>query len=182
MKIEEVLLEIARASILNEFNNSFKIDKESLKKEFPILNEQRATFVTINLNGTLRGCIGSLVAHKSLLEDIISNAYSSAFSDLRFPRLSYDEFQKISIEISVLTPAIRLEYDGIEDLKNKIKPFEHGVILECQNKRATFLPQVWEQIPNFDEFFTHLSKKAGFATSCLELNPSIYTYTALKIK
>ena len=95
MKIEEILLEIARISILNEFNNSFKIDKESLKKKFPILNEKRACFVTITLNGKLRGCIGSLVAHRTLLEEVISNAHNSAFSDLRFPRLTKEEFKKI---------------------------------------------------------------------------------------
>jgi AmmeMemoRadiSam system protein A len=182
MKIEEILLEIARISILNEFNHSFKIDKESLKKKFPLLNEKRACFVTINLDGKLRGCIGSLVAHRTLLEEIISNAHNSAFSDLRFPRLTKEEFKKIDIEISILTPAVKLEYTGIEDLKTKIKPFEHGVILESKNKRATFLPQVWEQIPSFDDFFEQLSKKAGFSKSCLESHPIICTYTATKIK
>ena len=182
MKIEEILLEIARISILNEFNNSFKIDKESLKKKFPILNEKRACFITLLLNGNLRGCTGSLVAHRPLLEDIISNAYCSAFSDLRFPRLTYEEFKKIDIEISILTPAIKLAYKDIEDLRAKIKPFEHGVILEYQNKRATFLPQVWEQIPSFDDFFEQLSKKAGFSKSCLDLHPIICTYTTTKIK
>ena len=182
MKIENILLEIARTSILNEFTHSFKIDKESLKKKFPILNEKRACFVTINLDGKLRGCIGSLVAHRTLLEEIISNAHNSAFSDLRFSRLTYEEFRKIDIEISILTPAVKLEYTGIEDLKTKIKPFEHGVILEYQNKRATFLPQVWDQIPLFDDFFTQLSKKAGFSKSCLDSHPIICTYTASKIK
>ncbi|MBP7770151.1 MAG: AmmeMemoRadiSam system protein A [Aliarcobacter sp.] len=182
MKVEDILLELARNSILNEFTQSFKIDKESLKKEFPLLNEQRACFVTLNLDGNLRGCIGSLVAHQTLLEDIISNAYSCAFSDLRFPRLSYEEFKKIKIELSILTPAVKLKYENIEDLKNKIKPYEHGVILEYQNKRATFLPQVWEQLSTFDSFFEHLSKKAGFSKSCLDLHPNIHTYTAIKIK
>jgi uncharacterized protein len=182
MKVEDVLLEVARTSILNEFNHSFKVNKESLRKEFSFLDEDRASFVTLTLDGNLRGCIGSLVAHRNLLEDLISNAHSSAFSDLRFPRLTYEEFKKIDIEISILTPAIKLAYKDIEDLRAKIKPFEHGVILECQNKRATFLPQVWEQIPSFDDFFEQLSKKAGFSKSCLDLHPIICTYTATKIK
>ncbi|MFA9374013.1 MAG: AmmeMemoRadiSam system protein A [Poseidonibacter sp.] len=182
MNVENVLLEVARASILNEFNNSFKIDKQELQKEFSILQEKRACFVTITLNGKLRGCVGSLVAHRNLLDDVIQNAYNSAFSDLRFARLSYEEFKQINIEISVLTPAVKLEYKDTDDLKEKIKPFEHGIILECENKKATFLPQVWEQLPNFDDFFTQLSKKAGFSDSCLSLNPTIYTYTAIKIK
>ncbi|MBP7783947.1 MAG: AmmeMemoRadiSam system protein A [Aliarcobacter sp.] len=182
MKVEDVLIQVARISILNEFNQSFKVNKESLKKEFPFLNEQKACFITLLLNGNLRGCTGSLVAHRPLLEDIISNAYCSAFSDLRFPRLTYEEFKKIDIEISILTPAIKLAYKDIEDLRAKIKPFEHGVILEYQNKRATFLPQVWEQIPSFDDFFEQLSKKAGFSKSCLDLHPIICTYTTTKIK
>jgi len=182
MKIENILLELARTSILNEFNNSFKIDKQMLLKQFPILNEQRACFVTINLNNKLRGCIGSLVAHRSLLEDILDNAHSSAFSDLRFNRLTYEEFKNINIEISVLTPAVKLSYTNVEDLKDKIKVGEHGVILELEGKRATFLPVVWEQIPNFNDFFTQLSKKAGFSELCLDKNPTIYTYTATKIK
>jgi len=182
MKIENILLELARTSILNEFNNSFKIDKQILLKQFPILNEQRACFVTINLNNKLRGCIGSLVAYRSLLEDVLDNAQGAAFSDLRFNRLTYQEFKDINIEISVLTPAVKLHYENINDLKDKIKVGEHGVILEFEGKRATFLPQVWEQIPNFNDFFTHLSKKAGFSELCLDKNPTVYTYTAMKIK
>jgi hypothetical protein len=182
MKIEDILLEVARISILNEFNSSFKIDKQLLQKEFSPLQEQRASFVTINLNGKLRGCIGSLVAHRNLLDDIIHNAHSSAFSDGRFSRLSYEEFKQISIEISVLTPPVKLEYTDTNDLKEKIKPFEHGVILQFENKQATFLPQVWEQLPNVEDFFMHLSHKAGFSESCLSHNPTIYTYLATKIK
>ena len=182
MNIENVLLEVARISILNEFNHSFKVNKESLKKEFPSLSEEKACFVTLSIDGNLRGCIGSLVAHRSLLDELISNAYSAAFSDLRFSRLTYEEFKKIDIELSILTPPQKLDYNNIDDLRNKIKPFEHGVVLECQNKKATFLPQVWEQIPSFDAFFEQLSKKAGFSKSCLDLNPVICTYTAIKIK
>jgi len=182
MTLENTLLEIVRASILNSFNSSFKIDKVSLTQQFPLLVEKRATFVTLNLDGRLRGCIGSLIPHRSLLDDVIENAKKSAFGDPRFKKLTYEEFQNITIEISVLTPAVLLDYTNEADLKEKIKPFEHGVILQCENKQATFLPQVWEQIPNFEDFFTHLSKKAGFESSCLEKHPILYTYTAIKIK
>ena len=182
MEKDKILLKIAQLSILSEFDDTIKIDKVSLKKEFPFLNEERACFVTLNLNGKLRGCIGSLIAHKSLIDDVISNARSAAFSDLRFPRLSYEEFKNINIEISILTPPLKLEYSSLEELRNKIIPNKHGVTLECQNKSATFLPQVWEQIPDFDNFFRQLSLKAGFETSCLDLNPTIYTYTVTKVK
>lgn len=182
MEKDKILLEIARLSILSEFDSTIKIDKDSLKKEFPFLNEKGACFVTLNLYGRLRGCIGSLIAHRTLIDDIISNARSAAFSDLRFPRLSYEEFKDLDIEISILTPPIKLQYSSIEDLKNKIIPNKHGVILEYQNKSATFLPQVWEQIPDFYDFFTQLSLKAGFSSSCLDFYPTIYTYTVSKVK
>ncbi|MGM0518047.1 MAG: AmmeMemoRadiSam system protein A [Campylobacterota bacterium] len=182
ISVEQVLLEVARNSILSEFENSFSINKEMLLEKFPILKEQRACFVTLNSNGKLRGCIGSLVAHKNLLDDVISNAYNAAFSDMRFNRLTPLEFKNIDIEISVLTPAVKLPYESESDLREKITPNEHGVILELDGKRATFLPQVWEQLPTFDEFFTQLSKKAGFSKNCIENKPTIYTYTAIKIK
>lgn len=182
VSVEAILLEVARNTILSEFDDSFEINKEKLFEKYPILKENRACFVTLNLNGRLRGCIGSLVAHRNLLDDVISNTYNAAFSDLRFNRLSFNEFKSISIEISVLTPALFLEYKDKSDLKEKIKVGEHGVILELDEKRATFLPQVWEQIPNFEDFFTQLSKKAGFSDNILEKHPKIYTYTAIKIK
>ena len=182
ISVEQVLLEVARNAILSECNDSFEINKEKLVNKFPVLNEQRACFVTLNLDGRLRGCIGSLVAHRSLIDDVVLNAYNAAFSDLRFDRLTPQEFKQIDIEISVLTPAVKLPYENIDDLKEKIKIGEHGVILELDGERATFLPQVWQQIPNFDGFFTQLSKKAGFSDNCLSSHPTIYTYTAIKIR
>ena len=88
MKVEQVLLEIARASILGRFNKSFLLNKESLLKEYEVLNQQRACFVTLNLNGRLRGCIGSLIAHRSLFDDVYENAQKAAFADPRFKPLS----------------------------------------------------------------------------------------------
>ena len=182
MDKHRVLLELAQVSILSEFNPTIEINKDSLKKKYPFLNEERACFVTLNLNGKLRGCVGSLIAHRSLIDDVISNARNAAFSDLRFSKLTYEEFENLEIEISILTPPLRLEYSSIEDLKNKIIPNKHGVILRYKNKSATFLPQVWEQIPDFYNFFTQLSLKAGFESSCLAFNPTIYTYTVSKVE
>lgn len=182
MVVEQVVLEIARLSILNAFDGSFSFDKEALKKRYPILNNNAACFVTINLNGKLRGCIGSLVAHRPLLEDLVTNSKKAAFEDPRFKPLSYEEFKFCQIELSFLTPALKLQYKDVEELKSKVKVNEHGVILKHKGKQATYLPQVWEQIKTFDEFFDSLSKKAGFENSCLDENPEIYLYTAIKIK
>lgn len=181
MKIEDVLLKLAHDAINYEFDNTISIDN-SLKDTFSILNEQRATFVTLNLNNNLRGCMGSLVAHRTLFEDIIHNARAAAFSDFRFNRLSQEEFQDIEIEISILTPAQVLEYKNLEDLKQKLIPNKHGVILELDGKRATFLPQVWEQLPTFEAFISNLCKKAGLDPNNLPGYPKIQTYEVEKIK
>lgn len=181
MNLKNTLLKLAHDSIKCEFDNSVLIDN-SLKEQFPILSEQRACFVTLNLNNKLRGCIGSLVAHRTLFDDIVNNARAAAFNDLRFNRLSYEEFLDIDIEICILTPPKKLEYKNLEDLKQKLIPNKHGVILELDNKRATFLPQVWEQLPNFEAFLSQLCKKAGLDPNKLSGYPKIQTYEVQKIK
>jgi hypothetical protein len=182
MRVEDTLLEIAKISILNKFDDSFKIDKADLLNRHTILSRKGACFVTINLNGRLRGCIGSLAAHRNLLDDVIENAQKAAFEDPRFKPLSYEEFKDCSVELSILTPAVKLEYKDTADLKAKIEVGVHGVVLQLDGKRATYLPQVWEQIPTFEEFFESLSQKAGFSKSVLENHPNIFIYTAIKIK
>ena len=182
MRVEDTLLEVAKISILNRFDDSFKIDKADLLNRHTILTTHGACFVTINLNGRLRGCIGSLAAHRNLLDDVIENAQKAAFEDPRFKPLTYEEFKYCSVELSILRPAVKLEYSDVADLKTKIGVGVHGVVLQLDGKRATYLPQVWEQIPTFEEFFESLSKKAGFSESVLEKHPNIFTYTVIKIK
>ncbi len=180
---KELLLEIARKAIEVEFNNQH-INKSYLLKKYPELKEKRAVFVTLNKkDGNLRGCIGSLIAYKTLLDDIISNAKSAAFSDPRFPPLKKEELKDITIEISLLSPYKKLEYRDIEDLKRKIRPKIDGVILKLGTHQATFLPQVWEDIPDFNSFFAHLCQKAGVNPySCLEKHPDIFIYQVDKIE
>jgi len=127
----------------------------------PFLQKEGATFVTLLLNGTLRGCIGSLLAHRPLWEDLRENGYNAAFHDFRFAPLTADEYPHIIIEISVLTEPKPLQFASMEDLRSRIVPGRDGVIYSFQGYRATFLPQVWEQLPDFDQFFSHLSQKAG---------------------
>lgn len=178
---KELLKDIAKKSIKSKFDNKIKIDKEKLLKEFSFLNEKRATFVTLTLNGELRGCIGSLVATKTLLDDLISNSYMAAFEDPRFLELRAEEFEKIDIEISLLTKPKKIEYSNFNDLKKQIIPNKHGVILEFKAKRSTFLPQVWQQLPNFDDFFSQLCYKGGFEVD-ENFRPDIYIYEVEKIK
>jgi len=169
-------------SSINEVFGGDKIDKDSLIQKYPELNKHQACFVTLKKNGNLRGCIGSIIATKPLIDDLIDNAKSSAFRDSRFDILKKQEINEIEIELSILTPPILCPYDNVEDLRNKIKIGTHGVILKLGNYQSTFLPSVWEQLPSFDIFFSHLCQKAGCKEDCLSSNPDIYTYEANIIK
>ncbi|MGJ0308903.1 AmmeMemoRadiSam system protein A [Aliarcobacter cryaerophilus] len=136
---KDILINIAKKSIERKFNNKINIDKKELLKNNNFLNEKRASFVTLTLNKELRGCIGSLEANRTLFDDVVNNAYMAAFEDPRFLELSFEEFKKIEIEISILTPPIIVEYKDFEDLKSKIRPYVDGVIIEQDGKRSTFL-------------------------------------------
>ena len=178
----QVLLNIAKKSIARKFDSSLTIDKEKLIAEFPQLKKDGATFVTLNLDGELRGCIGSLQAKRSLIDDLISNAHAAAFEDPRFLELTPSEFKKVDIEISILSSPIEVQYSDLNDLKSKIKPNIHGVILEYNGKRSTFLPQVWEQLSTFEEFFSHLIYKGSFDDNLFDYNPKVFVYEVKKIK
>ena len=179
---ETLLLEIARTAIKSKFDKDVKVKRTELLDEFPFLKEQSACFVTLTLNERLRGCIGSLQAHRSLIDDLIHNSIAAAFSDPRFSPLSFEEFEQVRIEISLLTKPEILEYDSFKDLEEKLIPNKHGVILELDGRRATFLPQVWEQLPTFNDFMVHLCKKAGLQPNNLSALPKIQIYEAIKIK
>ena len=181
---DEVLLKIVKEAIYEEFDSTYRVDKTLYTTLYPNLKEIGATFITINKSSSLRGCIGSLVAHRPLIDDLIQNAKSAAFKDPRFSPLSLKEFQSdaISLEISLLTTPKELLYDGIEDLKQKVRVGYHGVILTLGNSRATFLPQVWEQLSTFELFFSHLCQKAGLEGDCLSNLPKIELYEVKKIK
>jgi AmmeMemoRadiSam system protein A len=177
--INKQLIELAKDSIKDELYGTNSIDKTKLLEEYPSLLEQRATFVTLNINNNLRGCIGSLVAHRSLFDDIVHNAKSSAFDDPRFAPLSKDEFENITIELSILTTPTKVEFSDIDDLKNKIKVGIDGMIIQQDGYRATFLPQVWEQLHSFEIFLNHLLQKAGIKT--INSNFTVFKYQAKKI-
>ena len=178
----QLLLEIAKKSIEKKFDETVKIDKTKLLTDFSELSKNGATFVTLTLNNQLRGCIGSLQAYRPLLDDLISNANAAAFEDPRFYELTLDEFKKVKIEISILSTPVEVIYTNIEDIKSKIKPNIHGVILQKDGRRSTFLPQVWEQLSTFEEFFSHLCHKGSFEVNCLEFHPHVFTYEVKKIK
>ncbi len=155
---KETLLKIARESIELKLNGE---KLPPLKSETPLLKENGASFVTLTINGHLRGCIGALEAYQPLIEDVREHAIAAAFNDYRFSPLSADELDKIEIEVSRLTAPQPLSYTDADDLLNKLRPHVDGVILKEGNRRATFLPQVWEQLPDKAEFLDHLCQKMG---------------------
>ena len=145
------------------------------------LNEHGACFVTLTTNTIdthrqLRGCIGSLEARRPLVEDVCENAFASAFHDTRFSPLTPEELDDIHIEISVLTPLQEISFTSQEDLLDQIKPFRDGLLLEDGYHRGTFLPLVWEQLPDKYAFLSHLKQKAGLPTGYWSNTLRCYRY------
>ena len=154
------LITIARKTIENRlFNqkNQVQSDGEVSHK----YSEKRGTFVTLTINGNLRGCIGHIIPQESLLEGIRVNAINAAFRDPRFRPLSQKEWEKTKVEVSILTDPKPLQYSDADDLLNKLRPGIDGVIIKKGFSQATFLPQVWDQLPDKRDFLTHLCMKAG---------------------
>lgn len=176
MKTE--LITLARESIKSKLEKRNFEPDEKIKKKF---NEKRACFVTLNLNGDLRGCVGSLTPSQELWKDVSENAINSAFNDTRFYPLTKKEFEKIKIEISILTPAQKIEYKNIEELKKKIS--KKGVIIKKSWCSATYLPQVWGQIPDEENFLSSLCQKAGLPSETWKKEKlDVWVYDVEKIK
>ena len=156
----QTLLRLAREAITNAVSGKqpSSIDLESLS---PAMREDGASFVTLTINNQLRGCIGALEAYQPLAEDVREHAVAAAFEDPRFPPLSKGELSRIRIEVSRLTRPQPLEYLSSEDLVKKLRPHVDGVILKDDFHRGTFLPQVWEKIPDLEEFLDQLCMKMG---------------------
>jgi uncharacterized protein len=126
-----------------------------------MLRENGAAFVTLTKDGELRGCIGALDACQPLVDDVQEHAIAAALNDYRFPHVSPDELDYIKIEVSRLTPPKLLEYSHPEELPKLLHPDVDGVVLKESFRRATFLPQVWEKIPDPELFLSYLCQKMG---------------------
>jgi len=159
---QEALLARARSAISNALA---KTDTEDSRTETspPALNVHRGCFVSLHLRGRLRGCIGTIEPTGPLADAIARNACRAAFSDPRFPAVTADELADIQIEASVLTEPRQLEFTDAEDLKRKLIPGKHGVILSRGGKSAVFLPQVWDQLPDKERFLENLCMKCGLS-------------------
>ncbi len=169
----QTLLKIARMTIAG--NLGLEVKKNDSQETVPDI--ECGTFVTLKKNSQLRGCIGNLQAADSVTEGIKRNARSAAFHDTRFSPLTTEEFEDIEIDISVLSQAQVLEYSDGSDLLSKLRPGIDGVILKLGAAGATFLPQVWEQLPDAEQFLGRLCRKAGLAeTAWQNSHPQIEVY------
>ena len=174
--LDSILLQIAKSAILNRLDDTYTFDSKKILSEHPFLKKDGATFVTLKKSGELRGCIGSIISHRSLFDDVVSNAISAGFGDPRFNELKKDELSHLNIEVSLLSEPTIIEYKNFDDLCEKIQPNVDGLILKHGIYQGTFLPQVWEQLPTPKLFLEHLSQKAGSYISIYEEHPTIYRY------
>lgn len=172
------LLRLARSAIAARFGQVIAASTAS----DPALTAPGATFVTLTQQGRLRGCIGSLEAWRPLAEDVRENACAAAFRDPRFPPLAADELAQTRVEVSLLSPAAPLRFSSEADALARLQPGVDGVILECAGRRATFLPQVWEQLPEPRTFMAHLKQKAGLPANYWGPDVRLERYTVHKWK
>ena len=178
---QQRLLDLAKSSIQHGLQTGCPL-KVNLA-DFPVeLTEHRATFVTLHKNHQLRGCIGMLEATRPLAEDIAENAFSAAFRDPRFPPLADDELDKLEIHLSILTPAEPVLFTSEKDLITRLQPGIDGLILEEGHRRGTFLPSVWEQLPEPEQFLRHLKQKAGLPPDYWSENIRIFRYQTEMIR
>lgn len=154
------LLALARRSAANAASGK-NLPDINLKAIPGAFQEPAATFVTIMKNGMLRGCVGTLEPHQALVLDVIEHASAAAVRDYRFPPVRPEELDELDFEISILTTPRKIDYAKPEDLYHMICPGLDGVVLQDGFRRATFLPQVWEQLPDLEDFMCHLCRKMG---------------------
>lgn len=170
----QILLKYGRQA-LEDAVNKRGATRINLEEFPPSLRELGATFVTLTRQGELRGCIGALEPFMPLIEDVCEHAVAAALQDYRFPPVQPVELAEIKIEISRLSIPQDLEYETPDDLIQKIRPYVDGVTLLDGMRRATFLPQVWEKIPDPSRFLSHLCQKMGAP-------PDLWRHRKLKVQ
>ena len=171
----QILLPIARSSISTALGKPWQADESA-----PWLKEPGASFVTLKRGEKLRGCIGSLEAHRPLLLDVKANAQAAALRDPRFAPLTLIELDSTHIEVSVLTPKEPLSFTSEAHAHEQLRPGIDGVLLEYGRNRGTFLPQVWEQLPTAVEFLRHLKQKAGLPQDFWAKDLRLFRYQVQK--
>lgn len=147
----------------------------------PALTAHGACFVTLNLHGELRGCIGTLQAYRPLVQDVVDNAFKSAFHDPRFSPVSRPELTALEIHLSLLSPSEPIGFRNEQELLQQLRPGIDGVVLQDGRHRATFLPQVWESLPEPAAFIAQLKHKAGLPAHYWSDTLTVRRYTVESI-
>jgi AmmeMemoRadiSam system protein A len=170
----KVLLEHARQTIAAKLEGKSATTDTGVD---PVFKEWAATFVTLKIDGQLRGCIGNLEPVGTIWDSIRDNARNAAFQDYRFSPLTSEEMSRVHIDISILSKPVTLQYTDGEELLARLRPGVDGVILRHGRSGATFLPQVWRQLPDPTQFLGHLCRKAELAENCWRTqHPEIQIY------
>ncbi|MFZ5564999.1 MAG: AmmeMemoRadiSam system protein B [Thermodesulfobacteriota bacterium] len=172
----KALVALARKTIYDRLGMEGAPDPEGVENE-KVFQTPCGTFVTLTLNGELRGCIGSLTSDESIIDGVRRNAINAALHDPRFRPLTQEEAGRMAVEVSVLTEPQPLVYKDAKDLMAKLSPGTDGVIIKKGLAKATFLPQVWHQLPSPDEFLSQLCLKAGLPENAWEHGGlEVFTY------
>lgn len=176
-----ILLRVARNSIENGFKTGYPLCV-NVREYPPVLLRPAATFVSLEKNHQLRGCIGMLEGILPLVEDVAENAYSAAFSDPRFGPLQEHELPEIEISIHVLSEPELIEFSSEEELQNQLQPYVDGLILKEGPHHGTFLPHVWKTFGQKHEFLRQLKSKAGLPPEYWSDTVEAFRYTTEIIK
>jgi AmmeMemoRadiSam system protein A len=172
----QVLLPLARSAIAFEL----KLGPQGAGEEPSWLRQQGASFITLKRERKLRGCIGTLRAHRTLADDVRANAVGAAFRDPRFTPLTAAEFADTAVEISVLSPLERMSFSDEADALRQLRAGTDGVVFEYGRHTSTFLPQVWEDIGEPPNFLAHLKYKAGLPPDFWDKEVRLSRYTVFK--
>lgn len=170
-----ILLPLARAAIASELG----ID-HAARDDFPWLRQTGACFITLTAAGRLRGCIGTLRAHRALIEDVKANAVAAAFRDPRFKPLATTEFSGVAVEVSVLSALEPMTVTDERDAIRQLRPGVDGVVFQYGHHTGTFLPQVWDNFGDPAEFLAHLRYKAGLPPDFWDSEVRLSRYVVTK--
>ena len=173
----KAILDLCKIAISSRFEN-----KETQIKYPQVFNQLGASFVTLEKNNHLRGCIGSIIAHRSLILDIVSNAQNAAFKDPRFNPVEKSEVEQLQIAVSILSEPKKMNFKDEEDLLNQMRPNIDGIIIKDKGYQAVYLPSVWEQLPNKKEFLNTLKIKAGLSADYFSDTFEAYRFETVYIK
>lgn len=175
---KKTLLDVAKKSIQHGLIKHCALPID-LNEYNELLNDLGASFVTLNLNHQLRGCIGTLEAFQPLIKDVADHAFAAAFKDPRFTPVTPDEADRLEVHISILTKSTDIDFTDENDLLSQLQKGVDGLILQDGLHKATFLPSVWEQLPEPDDFLNHLKLKAGLDKNYWSKNIKVSRYATI---